>query len=313
MKKSLLYRLFVVLGDYESSPYAKAKRFCIVVSLLAGLLLFCFLAFGSSRVFAQSALNYPSAWKCDEEKFHWYCDEQPVKPPVATGPEPKKTDRAAKPSPPAQPRALKLSEIETAAQLREELKRREDIAVMQPTAANIKSYLELNTFMQSKSSDFADSWRRVVWQNPAFDYSLVRPTNNAANRTFLEAKEKQRDTYMANLAKEHGLLFFFRSDCPYCQAMEPVLRMLQEKFGIDVLAVSVDGRGLPNGGKWKPNTGQFEALLKQHGLDQARVPALFVASKITGETAPIGLGQMAYTDIIERIFTLTGTKVGEEF
>jgi conjugal transfer pilus assembly protein TraF len=43
------------------------------------------------------------------------------------------------------------------------------------------------------------------------------------------------------------------------------------------------------------------------------VPALFIGSKQTGDRAPIGFGMMALTEIVNRIFVLTGTKPGENF
>jgi len=43
------------------------------------------------------------------------------------------------------------------------------------------------------------------------------------------------------------------------------------------------------------------------------VPALFIGSKTTGDHAPIGFGQMALTEIINRIFVLTGTQPGQNF
>jgi conjugal transfer pilus assembly protein TraF len=310
MKKTLLYRLFVVLGDYESSPYAKAKRLVILVSLLVCAVLLCLLAFGPSRVFAQSALNYPSAWECDTEKWHWYCDAQPP----AKAAIPHKTEKKKPPTETATPtKRVELKDIKSASALREELKRREDKAIMEPTAQNVRDFLEAHTLVQTKSSDFADVWRRVVWTNPDLDYSLKHPVNNTGIRLKKDQREKETDEHMIALAKEHGLLFFFRSDCPYCHAMAPVLEMIEKKYGMEIFAVSTDNAPLPGLSKWSANKGQFETLLQTHGLREARVPALFIASKQSKDTAPLGMGVMAYTEIIDRIFVLTGTKVGEDF
>jgi thiol-disulfide isomerase/thioredoxin len=46
---------------------------------------------------------------------------------------------------------------------------------------------------------------------------------------------------MKNIAREHGLIFFFRSDCPYCHQYAPTLKLLSEMYGIEVLGVSIDG------------------------------------------------------------------------
>lgn len=248
---------------------------------------------------ADSALDYPSVWQCDANKPNWYCDQdepkpQPIKP------------AAAPQGAPGRPVATK--DIKTAEQMRAELKRREDMAVMNPTDANLKSYLELWQLTQEKGAVFADNWRRVVWQNPELDYSLKRPTNNTAIKTYDTQREQNEDQHLKALAKEHGLIFFFRSDCPYCHAMAPTLKMLGEKYGFDILAVSVDGAGL------QPEFPQFtdgRAQAQAWGIE--RVPALFVGSKATGDHAPIGFGQMALTEIVNRIFVLTGSKPGQNF
>jgi conjugal transfer pilus assembly protein TraF len=267
-----------------------------------------------SGVSAQPTLDYPSAWNCDVEKWHWYCDP----PPAALAP-PAKATKSVKPDPKSQPASVQkterveLKDIKTAVQLREELKRREDVAIMQPTVANIRDFLEVHVVVQNKSSDFADSWRRVVWQNPDLDYAQKHPVNNTGVRLAREKKDADTDQHLAELAKEHGLLFFFRSDCPYCNSMLPVLEMLRNKYGMEVLAISTDNAPLPGMKQFNVNRGQFEKLLEQHGLREARVPALFIASKKTGDTAPLGMGVMAFTEIVDRMFVLTGTQVGDEF
>jgi conjugal transfer pilus assembly protein TraF len=245
-------------------------------------------------------LNYPSVWQCDANKPNWYCDQ--------TEPEEKAVRPEAITAPASKPMPLSADQIKTAEQLRIELKRREDIAVMSPTDSNIKNYLALWQMTQDKGAVFADSWRRVVWQNPELDYSLKRPTNNTAIKTYDDQRGKNEDDHLRALAKEHGLIFFYRSDCPYCHAMAPTIKMLGEKYGIDVLAVSVDDA---------PLLPEFPAFSDGRARAQAwgveRVPALFIGSKATGDHAAIGFGQMAFTDIVDRIFVLTNSKPGENF
>jgi conjugal transfer pilus assembly protein TraF len=249
---------------------------------------------------AGADLDYPSVWTCDTTKLNWYCDPQEetpaAQPPVASTPIP------------ASPAPLSISEIHTAEQLRQELKRREDLAVMQPTDENMKNYLELWNMTQEKGAAFADMWRRVVWQNPQFDYALRRPTNTSASNAFDAQRSAQQDEHLHTLAQKHGLIFFFKSDCPYCHAMAPTIKMLADKYGIDVLPVSIDGGPLlPQFAKFTDGRAQAEAW----GIE--RVPALFIGSKETGDHAPIGFGVMSLDEIVNRIFVLTSTPVGQDF
>ena len=126
---------------------------------------------------------------------------------------------------------------------------------------------------------------------------------NVVNRGKLEAK----NTNMRALAKQHGIIFFFRSDCPYCHQYAPTLKLLSEMYGIEVLGVSIDGGGLPE----FPNPSDGRAVAQQSGIE--KVPATFIASKKTGEKATIGFGVMSLQEVVDRIWTLTNTEPGQEF
>lgn len=267
------------------------KRSLVLLALLSGY------------ANAQS-LDYPSVWQCDANKPNWYCDLEEPKP-QATQPQPAPAKPQATKA--NQSKRIELKDIKTADEFREEMKRRMDLASINPTEANVKSLAEINQFMQEKGAVLADTWRRVVWQDPRLDYSLKRPVNNSAIRIYDEGRTQNEEQQLKMLAKEHGLIFFFRSDCPYCHAMAPTLKMLSDKYGIDVLGVSVDGMGLPE----FPNPRDGRAQAAAWGIE--RVPALFIGSKQTGDRAPIGFGMMALSEIVNRIFVLTGTKPGDNF
>lgn len=251
--------------------------------------LLCLLFF-SHAVQANHGLDYPSIWQCDEDKFHWYCDLEQIE----------KSKRDATPP-------IDINDLKTAEALRLELKRREDIAIMQPTDAHIKDYLTLWHATQEKGAIFADNWRRVVWQNPDLDYTQKRPANNTAVKMYDVQRTQNEAQQLKKLAKNHGLIFFFKSDCQYCHAMAPTLKMLAGQFGIEVLGVSLDGKGIPH----FPNPRDGRAQGAAWGV--TRVPALFIGSKDTAEHAPIGFGMMALSEIVNRIFVLTGSQPGDNF
>ncbi len=267
-------------------PLARPSLVMLLASLTAG------------SVAAQTALDYPSVWTCDQDKFNWYCD-LPPSPPQAAAP------ASAPSSAPSVRRDLK--DLKTAEQMRAELKRREDLAVMQPTPDHIRDYLALWQVVQDKGALFADQWRRIVWQTPELDYAQRRPANNAAIKVFEAQRGQREEQQLKALARDHGLIFFFRSDCPYCHAMAPTLRMLSDRYGIEVLGVSVDGGSLPDFPS--PRDGRMQAT----AWGVQRVPALFIGSRRTGDRAPIGFGVMALSEIVNRIFVLTGTRAGENF
>ncbi len=276
--------------------------------------------------------DYESVWECNSVKPNWYCDETKktqadvekvnnaiFKPsqPQTTMPIPYATPVNQKPLESKSEankdiksdtkRVTDLSQVQSIEQLRQLLKDKEDIAVMNPTEDNIKNYLEVWKASQEKASVFADTWQRVVWKNPQLDYSINHPTSamglNVVNRGKLEAK----NTNMRALAKQHGIIFFFRSDCPYCHAVSKVLKTMENEFGMEVIAASLDGGGLPEYPVYKDGrnlAGKWEVQV---------VPALFLANKQTTEYAPIGFGAMALDEIVDRIYSLTNVPVGTGF
>ncbi|MDN5557702.1 MAG: conjugal transfer protein TraF, partial [Acinetobacter sp.] len=123
----------------------------------------------------KSVFDYDSIWKCDQTKRNWYCDDEP-EPVKATPAQRPKQEQVASPQP--SPVLRDLSKLKTAEELRQELKIREDLAVMNPTEQNIKNYLDAWHMTMDKGTVFADQWRRVVWTNPQYDYSLKNPVNN---------------------------------------------------------------------------------------------------------------------------------------
>jgi conjugal transfer pilus assembly protein TraF len=249
-----------------------------------------FIGLAQASPTSPSSGDYPSVWQCDNSKFNWYCEEQVRK----------REEMAA-------PKKAGITQLKTSKEVREALEALKDRAVMDPSEQNIKEYIAAQQYVFEKGAVFSDTWRRVVWTNPELDYALRRPVNNTAIRAYDQVQDQKEFANLKKLGQEHGLMFFFRSDCPYCHKMAPTLKQLAQKFGIEILPVSLDGPGLPDFPNPKVNAGQAKALRVE------RVPALFIASRKTKDIAPVGYGVMSQAEIINRIFLLTNTKPGETF
>lgn len=272
-------------------------RFPILVILLKLLALALVLVFFLLPAFVSaepsSVLDYDSAWRCEgETKFYWYCQgedlrENPVKPP----PEPQKT-----------PQQQALEEVE---RIRKELESLRALAILNPTADNLKAYITAQEKTMDRASVFSDQWRRVIWQNPELNYELKRPRNNAATATYTDLRKTAEKKTIESIRDEWGIFFFFRSDCPYCHRMAPTLKFVAEQYGITVFPISVDGKGLPD----YPNPRSDNGLVEK--LNVKQVPMLVLGNVKDKRLVPLGSGLLAAQDIIERIYVLTSTKPGE--
>jgi conjugal transfer pilus assembly protein TraF len=222
-------------------------------------------------------------WLRNREGWFWYRDPPaPVNPPKAA------------PPPPSRP--AELVEFEAMQQRLDELKR---VAVMNPTDANLVSYMRYQRFVMNKSEVFAERWQRLVWTVPELDYGLTgRPTNSMAIGAFDEQQRDRQAQVVRNLASTHGLVFIFRSDCPYCHSFAPILKRFEQEFGMTVFPVSLDGRGLPE----YPNPQMDNGIATR--LNASVVPALYLTAPSKRQIRPVGFGVMAMTDLVERIAAL---------
>ncbi|WP_245610786.1 conjugal transfer protein TraF [Xenophilus azovorans] len=198
-----------------------------------------------------------------------------------------------RPALPAPVRAPELVEFE---RLQKTLEDFRNIAVMRPTEANVRRYMELEAQVVNRASYFADVAQRVAWATPDLDPTLQgRPVNAQALEVFERQQRTDRSASVAALGRDHVLFFFYRSDCPYCHAFAPTLEAFQGRHGIQVVAVSVDGGPMPG----FPNARTDNGIATT--LRVTQVPAVFLAQPSTGKITPIGAGVLSESQLLERI------------
>jgi len=207
--------------------------------------------------------------------------------------------------------------ISTAIDPREEIKAIQErlnllkaTAIMNPSPKNVANYIRFQREQLDRASVFSDQWRRVIWQNPEMDYSLVRPTNALAKRAWLDERKAQAATTFANLHERYGLFYFYKGvDCTQCTALENALKPFAEKHNLHVMAVTLDGTASPVFPASQADTGQAERL----GVTGKHLPALTLFDTFTNQIIPVGFGAMAADELERRIFVLTKVEVGNDY
>nr|WP_297529767.1 conjugal transfer protein TraF [uncultured Roseateles sp.] len=207
--------------------------------------------------------------------------------------------RATSPAqaPAAAERAPELVEFE---QLQRTLQDLRHIAIMRPTEVNVRRYMALEASVVARASHFADVAQRVAWATPELDPTVQgRPVNAKALEVFEQRQRDDRSSTVDALGRDHVLLFFFRSDCPYCHAFAPTLRGFEERHGLQVVPVSLDGGPLPNYPSPRRDNGIASAL------KVTQVPAVFLAQPFNATITPIGFGVLSESQLLERIATVS--------
>ena len=241
-------------------------------------------------VCASSAEDTTSRYWSDRWRgWHFYEDPAPEE-----RERPALPDKTVPVAPPVQPgRAPELIEFE---RLQKTLEDTRNIAIMRPSEANVRRYMELEAQVVARASTFADVAQRVAWATPELDPTLHgRPVNAKALEVFEQNELADRARSIGHLGKDHVLFFFYRSDCPYCHAFAPTLDAFSARRGIQVVAISVDGGPMPGFPNARPDNGIATTL------KVTQVPAVFLAQPFTGKITPIGFGVLSESQLLERI------------
>lgn len=227
-----------------------------------------------------------SYWTDSRRGWHFYED-----------PETEPAEQSLPKAPPAiNAKPRKPPEIAAFEHLQKQLNEYRNIAIMRPTEANVRRYMELEAKVVRRASLFADVAQRVTWSTPELDPTLQgRPVNAKALQVFDHDQLQARARSIAALGRDHVLFFFFRSDCPYCHAFAPTLAAFQVRYGINVVPISIDGGGIPGFPEPRRDNGIASTLhVKQ-------VPAVFLAQPFTGKITPVGFGILSESQLLERI------------
>lgn len=249
-----------------------------------------------------------SIWQDPGRKFLWYPPPHPPKPK-------QKKEAKSQPAKPQIPTLAELPDITSISELRRAVHLMRDRAVMNPTPENVRIYLAAQAFVLQKSSIFADVARRVVWATPSLDATRAHPVDAAAILTWDNLQQdKQRQALQAAM-KNYGVYFIIRSDCPYCHVEAGTIQWLQQVYGVDVLTISLDDKGIPGFPHPLPDNGIGRYLAKAYGLESLPTPSLFLVPKHKGMGEPIAIafGAISGQDLLSRLYTLTQTQPGQSF
>ena len=239
----------------------------------------------SLNVFAENQNWYmQDIWKNNDRAYQWY-------------PDPNRPKHAA---PAQRTEDQKPNELVQFDLLQKRLEESRKVAIMNPTEANLKTYIQLQELAMNQAATFTDQWQRVIWQNPDLDYSQRgRPINQVAQQTWDANRSQDKARAIREIAKENGILFFYRSDCPYCHAMAPILKEFSVTYGVNVMPVTLDG------GTIAP----FENSLPDNGiatrLGVKTVPAIFVMETRTKQFKPLAYGVIASSSLEDRFLAFS--------
>lgn len=227
----------------------------------------------------------PPYFREREEGWFWYRDpaQEAVPPPPAPAQPPVSSAQESAPDP-----------RERIARQREELERLQALAILEPTQTHVAAYLEKHAALMDQSERFADTWQQVVRTSPQLDHTLRAPTGNAAY-VQADVDAASLDQRLSEASNRYGLLFFFRGSCPYCHRFAPVLQAFAQRYGFDIVPVTLDGGSLPE----FPNPQRNQAAASSLQVDS--VPAVYLIEPRTRRVAATSFGYVGYSELAQRV------------
>lgn len=258
-------------------------------------------------------------WCGDEgvDGYHFYCDDpeeeeakaDPPPPPPQPAPFVPPPEPNNEQEPPAAPVAEPTA-VETLAAITAELEELKAAAILDPeNPEKVSEYMRAQQWATNQAGKFSDQWRRVVWEDPSLDYTLRRPTEAQANNIYHDERNATEARVLKALSEEFGLFFVFEGEatCATCAKQAEIIERLATKVEVNILGVSRDGAALPQ----FPNPLVDSGQLKSWGYDDKPVPAILIVDPATNEVQPVSFGLRAEAEILERVFVLTQSDIGE--
>jgi len=183
--------------------------------------------------------------------------------------------------------------------VKKDLEDKKHIALAKPTSQNIYNYMTAQKKMMDRSELFSKKWLEVLFKNPnELDYTVKHPTMQAARHIAIDEKKKRLEAKIKALSETYGLFFFFAGNCSYCHGFAPIVKTFSEKYGWDVLAISLDGGSVKEFPDAKPNNGIAQ------NLQVKSLPTLMAVDPASGKVLILSVGMSAIDKIEERLDVL---------
>ncbi|AMW80721.1 hypothetical protein AMD27_17545 (plasmid) [Acinetobacter sp. TGL-Y2] len=130
-------------------------------------------------------------------------------------------------------------------------------------SSEMEAYMYAQRLALDMSQNFAKSATTLTQTDPFLDETVRVPVDDAANKVFNIALEKDKEQITKHLSQFTGIWFFYDSTCSFCVAQYNYLKDFKIKHNFKIMMISTDGKRLPNMGNDEivlPDRGQAKRL-----------------------------------------------------
>lgn len=181
-----------------------------------------------------------------------------------------------------------LTATEQLASIRKELEDKLAEAILRPTDENVAAYMQMQHVWINQSAQFSQAWVKNLLQHPELDGRLTDfPVTQYGVQVQKQIVKEEREARIQEIAKSHGLFFFYEGKHKVSQAFAWVVKEFARKYNWQVIAISCDGEYLAEFDYQQLDTGIRQRLGVQ------ALPALFLVEPQRQIALPIGYGLLA--------------------
>ncbi|MDN5624120.1 MAG: conjugal transfer protein TraF, partial [Acinetobacter sp.] len=112
-------------------------------------------------------------------------------------------------------------------------------------SSEMEAYMYAQRLALDMSQNFAKSATTLTQTDPFLDETVRVPVDDAANKVFNIALEKDKEEITKHLSQFTGIWFFYDSTCSFCVAQYNYLKDFKIKHNFKIMMISTDGKRLP--------------------------------------------------------------------
>lgn len=175
------------------------------------------------------------------------------------------------------------------------LKKLLSLALLQPTPEHVENYMREQGRWIKQSSQFADTWGKVLLQNPSLGDFLSNPTTSYGLLVKREIDLNKRKALLQDASQSWFLLFFFQGKDPFSEKAAEIGQLFATINHWTVKAISLDGKGLKNLTSFEIDKGMSQNL----GMESS--PSFFIVNPFENKSFPVGAGLISVSDLEQNI------------
>ncbi|MDP3562607.1 MAG: type-F conjugative transfer system pilin assembly protein TraF [Legionellaceae bacterium] len=145
-------------------------------------------------------------------------------------------------------------------------------------------FLALQDYWLREASLHGELNQQALLYYPEYDFSVTHPTSDLGSKFYDSLIEQKQKQTVKSLAKNHGLLFFYRANNPLDLQQIPILKDFCQTYHFHLMPVSVDGIKADDLPQTRLDKGQAEQLGVRY------FPAIVLVNPKEEQFVPVAYG-----------------------